>query len=325
MGTVKAKRLRNERDTILLSRLPVLRKIYDTYVETYPINSIIPCVSDVYSDPVVQDLIMGPPLSATFTQENLATVGALFPDIVLRWRKQTEEKLMNMITQGCPTPSATESVLQLAISVFSCQLCSNEPLTYPRVLVHRCATRTTYYEPVNDEDLSILRRSLDCWYWNSGNYISFEAKKIVFLTKIIKLCGLDPKFATREDMDKLNPIFECLACNDARKGRCTLSWLGVVYFLFSWLEILLLTLSHQYVHLRQHQERLDDLKIELLEDEDAAKVRDRMAEALSKKKAQRLYNGLTCAHCKTVGDAVTLAQHVNERYVFILRRCLSSC
>jgi len=59
---------------------------------------------------------------------------------------------------------------------------------------------------------------------------------------------------------------------------------------------------------------LDDLKIELLEDEDAAKVRDRMAEALSKKKAQRLYSGLTCAHCKTVGDAVTLAQHVNERH-----------
>lgn len=80
----------------------------------------------------------------------------------------------------------------------------------------------------------------------------------------------------------------------------------------------MLTSSHQYAHLRQHpQEGWDDLKIELLGDEDAAKVRDRMAETLSHKRAQRFYNGLSCAHCKMAGDAVTLAQHLNTVYVFI--------
>jgi len=109
------------------------------------------------------------------------------------------------------------------------------------------------------------------------------------------LCGLDPKSATREDMDKLNPIFECLACNDLRKGRCTLPWLGV------------------YAHLREHrQEGWKDLKIELLGDEDTAKVRARNDETLWCKRAQKYYVGLYCAHCKIAGDSVTLAQHVNE-------------
>lgn len=247
MGTVKAKRLRDERHTTLLERLSILGKVYNTCVETYPINSIIPCVADVYLDPVVQDLVMGLPLSATFTDENLATVGALFPDIVLRWRKQTEEKLLNMISQGCSTQNVPESAFQLATTIFSCTLCPDDPLTYPRVLVHRCATKKNYnYHPVVDgDDLSVLWRSLDCSYWNAGNYMNFEAQKIAILTKVIKLCGLDPKSATREDMDKQNPIFECLACNDARKGRCTLSWLGVVCFLIlDGLEGSLLTCGH---------------------------------------------------------------------------------
>jgi hypothetical protein len=75
--------------------------------------------------------------------------------------------------------------------------------------------------------------------------------------------------------------------------------------------------SHQYNHLRRHpQKEYDDLKIELLGDEEAARVRDRNAEALSHKRAQLYYKGLYCAHCKMAGDSVTLAEHVNVVYVF---------
>ena len=76
--------------------------------------------------------------------------------------------------------------------------------------------------------------------------------------------------------------------------------------------------SLQLVHLQHHpQGKWDDLKIELLGEEDAAKVRARIAETAAYKRAQRGYCGLYCAHCKKVGDAVTLAEHVNLVYVFI--------
>lgn len=228
MEDVKAKRLRRERDTLLVERLPILRKIYNSCVETYSVNSIIPRVSDVFIDPLVQDLFFRSPLSTTFTAKDLETVGAIFPDIVLRWRNKTEKKLLDMISPG---QDINESLLQLATTFFSCRLClRDEPLTYPRVLIHRCAT-TTHGTIGIDEDQLVVRRLLDCSYWNSGNFITLDAQKIESLSEAIKLCGLDPKSATREDMDKQNPIFECLTCNDLRKGRCTLSWLGLVCFL----------------------------------------------------------------------------------------------
>ena len=234
----KAKRLLRERVTLLTKRLPILRKVYNACVETYPVNSIIPRAADVFLDPVVQDLFFRPPLSTNFTEKDLETIGALFPDIVRRWRNITEEKLLNMIA---PSQTITESSLQLATTIFSCRLCSNEPLTYPQVLIHHCATVT--YGSVYDEEQSVIRRFLDCSNWNAV-YITFDAKKIECLSEAIKLCGLDPKSATREDMDKRDPIFECLACNDLRKGRCTLSWMGVVIFILFYYMMTLLT-PHQ--------------------------------------------------------------------------------
>lgn len=223
MGRIKSRRLQREREIMLQKRLPILRKIYDACVATYPVGSIIPCSADVFLDPFVQNLILNPSLTATFTEQSLETVGAAFPDIVLRWRKETEEKLLNMIS----TENASKSIFQLATTIFSCKHCDAR-LTYPRVLVHCCATKHFYHS--SDEDLSIVMRYLDCSYWNYGNLITFEVEKIALVAEAIKLCGLDPMSATGEDMVKLDPIFECLSCNDAREGRCMLSWPGLVCF-----------------------------------------------------------------------------------------------
>ena len=226
----KAQRLQRERITLLKERLPILRKVYNTCVETYPVNSIIPCVADVFKDPIVQDLLVRPCLSTTFTEKDLETLGALFPDIVCRWRNRTEEKLMNMITPRQRPPKSL--LFRLATTIFSCQRCNNDPLTYPQVLIHRCATMFNPYGNADEEQM-VVGRFLDCSNWNACNSIIFDVSKVVCLSEAIKLCGLNPKSATREDMDKQDPIFECLACNDLRKGRCTLPWLGVVFLFYS--------------------------------------------------------------------------------------------
>ena len=253
MENRKTKRLRKERDTLLAERLPILRKIYKTCVETYPINSIIPNASDVFLNPIVQSLLIHPP---TIKDKDLETLGTFFPNIVLYWRTITEKKLLNMISPG--QDISASSLLELATTIFSCRFCHNEALTYPQVLIHRCASHSQG-TPTTDEDLPVLRRFLDCSYWNSNNFLAFDAPKIASLSEAIKLCGLDPKSATREDMDKLDPIFECLSCNDVRKGRCTLPWLGVVcIFIFyyyhliaiGWIMIGFLILDkYDFIHL----------------------------------------------------------------------------
>ena len=64
---------------------------------------------------------------------------------------------------------------------------------------------------------------------------------------------------------------------------------GSGIFIIFYCMIILLT-SQQYDHLRRKHLEVgcDDLKIDVLRDEDAAKVRDRNAEALSHKRAKRV-------------------------------------
>jgi len=78
-----------------------------------------------------------------------------------------------------------------------------------------------------------------------------------------------------------------------------------------------LTSSRQFVHQRQHSPLAQsELNVKLLDDENAAIVKDRVAETLSRTRAERGFKGLYCVHCKLSGDTVSLAQHVKEQCVF---------
>ncbi|KAK0209124.1 hypothetical protein DFS33DRAFT_1307780 [Desarmillaria ectypa] len=53
-------------------------------------------------------------------------------------------------------------------------------------------------------------------------YHTWYADKLGFdkATTTIKLCGLDPKTATAQDMDDMDPRFICLQCST--NGRCVI-------------------------------------------------------------------------------------------------------
>jgi hypothetical protein len=48
------------------------------------------------------------------------------------------------------------------------------------------------------------------------------------MDSIVSMAGLDPKTATAQDMDALDPIFECIACNSFTEGRATMTWMTTV-------------------------------------------------------------------------------------------------
>jgi len=45
---------------------------------------------------------------------------------------------------------------------------------------------------------------------------------------MLEILGLDPQTATVEELDELDPIFECLMCNDPEKGRFVMAWESTV-------------------------------------------------------------------------------------------------
>lgn len=55
------------------------------------------------------------------------------------------------------------------------------------------------------------------------------------------------------------------------------------------------------------------MNLRLPDNETCCKARERMAEESARSRAKEHYDGLACAHCKTVGNSVTLEDHVKLR------------
>ena len=96
--------------------------------------------------------------------------------------------------------------------------------------MHRCAThdedRFNDFEYGSDEHL--LREVVKEVTWNRRRNIRFNPDNMKILSDVVKRCGLDPKVTTAAQMNELDPIFECEACNDENSGRATMKWWGVV-------------------------------------------------------------------------------------------------
>lgn len=55
------------------------------------------------------------------------------------------------------------------------------------------------------------------------------------------------------------------------------------------------------------------MDLRLPDNETCCKARERMAEESGRSRAKENYVGLICAHCKTLGNTVTLEDHVKLR------------
>jgi hypothetical protein len=112
--------------------------------------------------------------------------------------------------------------------------------------MHKCATDLEWgmmdgLDEV-DPETKFLRRFYKETLWNASGCILINPHHTAFLTLIIRLAGLDPKSATLQEMDALDPIFECVFCNSFIKGRATMTWKGAVCPSFIFLSCIVLVL-----------------------------------------------------------------------------------
>lgn len=225
--------------TKLRSRIPLLNKIRNECARVFPPNVPIISTRDLFHIPTVHSLIVDPPFSTTMTKEMLAPVAQDFSAYIQEWQNRQKDTLLRMIEEayGPEYVSETENVFDLAMTSFRCSLCRGTPLTLQRAMVHHHCTALNQWEDeplrdgmTKDEKLEantvggILRQQR----WNSKNVISFDKGWSTMLGSVIELCGLDPKTATVEDMNRANPIFECLACNSVYRRRKILHWSRIV-------------------------------------------------------------------------------------------------
>lgn len=93
--------------------------------------------------------------------------------------------------------------------------------------MHSCTRTFNHSETDHLKDL----RSNEI-LWNSNKRLGVEKAHVEFIGGLLHMIGLDPKTTKVQEMDVLDPIFECVPCNSMREGRATMSWKTTVIPLF---------------------------------------------------------------------------------------------
>ncbi|KAH9483652.1 hypothetical protein JR316_0003122 [Psilocybe cubensis] len=292
------------REELLKARIPYLNNVIKAYTATAPPNEVSPAVSDFFAHKDVRDFVINTPsiTSAADFAPLLERLPAIAQEIV----KLMTEKLRRMVaTTGGEFAADPAIVLELATTTFRCPDCESGNrqeaglMRYPRVLAHHHALKWHYQRPVEDDDMKILRQVTGVVPWNQSQIIEFDTSAAVALKSVIKLCGLDPKTTTKEKMDELDPIVECLTCNALEKGRMVMRWQVASRHFNN---------EHKYATLARR------MRISILKGEDAETIRARLNEEEERTRAAADYTGLACAQCCKHGNTVTLRSHLLKEH-----------
>ncbi|PPQ96931.1 hypothetical protein CVT26_005935 [Gymnopilus dilepis] len=257
MESLRNTRLAKERKVVLNKSLSETEKSYKSFLLTMHPKAPYPTAQHVLSDPVIQSIVENTPEILPRLDWDSA-----FQAAIRRWHRAGEEKLENLILGTCGQIHDRPTILDRATTWFRCGLC-RAAMRHPRALVH-------------------------------NGVLEFNREDLKCLTKVVQVCGLDPKVATVHELDALKPIVECVTCNNDRVGRAMMVWSRV--------------LDHA------KHENWDKVKLELVSDDERALVHERMAETEARQKRDPSYRQLSCRHCLLKGNILDLTKHVKERH-----------
>lgn len=232
MEGVKAERLEREHRAITDKRLGDLRKARDHCIAALPVNCIHPTAGELFLLPFIQGIVATLSPTASFSEDDLDLIKGSFNDINQQWQKGVESKLREIASNGYKENVNPETVVGLATTFFVCTSCSLRYLRYPGVLMHKCPSKANFvdtWEGDLDYMIGSPKLSEGETYWNNEGTIVVKPEQTEFMASVVSMTGLDPKTATAQDMDALDPIFECVSCNDFHEGRTTMSWMTTVW------------------------------------------------------------------------------------------------
>ncbi|KAF9557178.1 hypothetical protein CPC08DRAFT_725233 [Agrocybe pediades] len=194
-----------------------------------------------------------------------------------------------------------ENVLQSATTSFTCSRCSYDRIVYPRVLMHACVT--TSWLPTDASEIQKRLKRL----WNTGGsdesgIIRFNKIGMKTVSKLIEMCGMDPKTTTIKEIQNLNPIFECMECDSIHEGRAIMTWdCAEVHF------------RTETRELKSHSQTPGQKLKLLVDDDDVHVFRARIAEQIDRVKGKRDYTrskGYVCLYCNKRQETREFRRHM---------------
>ncbi|KAF8188326.1 hypothetical protein BJ912DRAFT_398455 [Pholiota molesta] len=310
MGSIRQKRLKRERATFLGDRLPILQKVLNDHLLSFPVSARYwyPMASELYlREPQIQEIVNDASSTLESLKEQLAlTIPKIYPDAISKLIQRIDDQLLELIARQMPEQVMDrETVFSLATTVFECAECKyvKRILRHSEAVLHSCTRNFNFPEAYEDhEHLARCLKEKYRSHRSGGLTLSKTALELVPI--LLKLCGLDPGTTTGQMMDDLNPIFECIPCGSRDEGRPTMTWLGAVVHFNS----------------KKHDFGIEEgMKLERLNEDEEDMARKRIIEIQERAQASKDYNNplIQCAHCFKTGSSESresMKRHVKSEH-----------
>lgn len=292
--------LREKRVTRL--RYNLIAQVYREYCLDKPIRTVLPGIGDILRIRDINNIVAGTPWTDDLPKDVVrAKIDAIPQWYFDDWRKKCDAYLVDLLNSVTRKKRATEADLKLATTVFTNDRAYSGPIhfPYPLVLVNPELTSKRYvyhgYGWDLDQDEEDPRLTV-CghvdWETASG-LLSPDPARSEVAEQLVIQAGLDPKKATPEDMDELDPWYRDERDYDYRHGS------GQTWCAMSWRNMLCLCMN--------------PAAVEILGEAETALARNTFA---AENKCQR-FGGedAMCTHCsKRFSDSDHLAKHLGRRH-----------
>ncbi|KAG6916116.1 hypothetical protein DXG01_008391 [Tephrocybe rancida] len=216
---IRSIRLAKERKELVQSHIRLLKPLYTAYIDSQPRNLPHPGLSDLCGEAPFRELIFSTPATTKLTQADFEVHKDVIPAVCTAWVTEREKAMEALLPPDCPS-------LHVAAAFFRCNWCT-EPISFPRVLGHRCLLLWHDGFTLEDGHADLELGNL-LWYdrpWNwGGEQVEFDEEAAGHAKDIISACGADPEKVTKEEMDALDYRVECLRCAGKRAGRLAMRW-----------------------------------------------------------------------------------------------------
>ncbi|PPR01428.1 hypothetical protein CVT24_001902 [Panaeolus cyanescens] len=308
MISARRRRLETEYSQCIRRRLPLFKSLYEKKV-----NLLIkpedprPRVSDVFAIPRFSKCIMDTPTDVEVSAANFQDLENNFEGVLEEAKDIVKQKMLALVQEGMnDEPYDPATVLDLATTVFCEKILSyghdtNDIRTVPEVMTMHVAAS---YKPKSQ----LVQEALGGVPWNTGDAeFKFDNKSSDMLGSLLAILGLNPKTTTLREIEELDPIFECVQCNQISEGRLIMTWNE--------------TMKHLKKMSKRHESSILHQSVsvfEILQGEDLIKAR-----SLLKDQYQRwLYYGAEvkpvalCRHCPDVYSAPfdKMLWHLNTKH-----------
>ncbi|KAJ7109867.1 hypothetical protein C8R44DRAFT_265323 [Mycena epipterygia] len=235
MEQMKVKRLAREHAALVVARKAIATKVLRTFKRSQlPWTDVMPNATDFWEFPEIK-AVLEQPSKVDVDDHSFESMLPDFPGMIATWRAGLIKQMVGVYKRSSLEKdglddSDIEARLKLATTVFKCNTCGDDdgdayyqslmfyddddygfqrrcrPLFWPRVLAHRCLTKTP--------DFSAMLLFMDAGrdvLWRARP-LCIDTRVVEIVEKVVVACGMDPATTTVAEMDAKDPRLACHAC-----------------------------------------------------------------------------------------------------------------